>query len=377
METKEEALPSQLIDAVLKKSSNNPSTQQIEGYDFNNGVNFEELFKSYTKIGFQATSVGKSIDIINKMLKWRLSDEPVNENEADEYLDEEVRKNTKCTIFLGYTSNLISSGLREMIRFLVQHKLVSCIVTTAGGVEEDFIKCMAPTYLGEFHVNDEEFRKNGLNRTGNLIVPNENYCKFEDWVMPLFDEMWEEQQKKGTIWSPSKVIKRLGERINNPDSVYYWAAKNDIPVFCPALTDGSLGDMLFFHSYKKQNFIIDIVSDIRELNRIALKAKKTGVVILGGGIVKHHILNANLMRNGADYAVYVNTGSEYDGSDAGARPSEAVSWGKLKINCESVKIWADASIVFPILVANTFAKYHFEKIKENESAQRGTSQQNL
>lgn len=88
-----------------------------------------------------------------------------------------------------------------------------------------------------------------------------------------------------------------------------------------------------------------------------MRAKKTGVVILGGGIVKHHILNANLMRNGADYACYINTGTEYDGSDAGARPSEALSWGKLKLDCKFTKIWADATIVFPMVVAASFAKY--------------------
>lgn len=80
------------------------------------------------------------------------------------------------------------------------------------------------------------------------------------------------------------------------------------------------------------------------------------MVILGGGLIKHHICNANLMRNGADYAVYVNTGQEFDGSDAGARPDEAISWGKIRPNAKNVKIYADASLVFPILVGETFAK---------------------
>jgi deoxyhypusine synthase len=90
-------------------------------------------------------------------------------------------------------------------------------------------------------------------------VPNDNYCAFEDWVTPIFEEMYQEQMTKGTIFSPSKIIKRLGEKINNEDSIYYWCAKNDIPVFCPAITDGSLGDMLFFFSYKRDGFIVDLI----------------------------------------------------------------------------------------------------------------------
>jgi deoxyhypusine synthase len=68
------------------------------------------------------------------------------------------------------------------------------------------------------------------------------------------------------------------------------------------------------------------------LNSVALHAKKTGIIILGGGLIKHHIMNANLMRNGGDFCLYINTGQEFDGSDAGASPDEAKSWGKIKVH---------------------------------------------
>lgn len=94
---------------------------------------------------------------------------------------------------------MVSSGMRETLRFLVEHKMVDCIVTTAGGVEEDLIKCLAPTYLGDFSLDGKTLRENGINRIGNLLVPNDNYCKFEDWVMPLLDSMLEEQKSQVQI----------------------------------------------------------------------------------------------------------------------------------------------------------------------------------
>ena len=123
------------------------------------------------------------------------------------------------------------------------------------------------------------------------------------------------------------------------------------------MTDGSLGDMLYFHTFKAspEQLRVDIVEDIRKINTIAVRAKRTGMIVLGGGIVKHHIANANLMRNGAESAVYVNTAQEFDGSDAGARPDEAVSWGKIKLDGDSVKVYAEATVVFPLIVAATFA----------------------
>ncbi|OLY82241.1 putative deoxyhypusine synthase [Smittium mucronatum] len=339
--------------AVFTISEELPTSQVVKGYDFSHGLDYKKLLESYMTTGFQATNYARAVDIINNMLNWRLSEDlEFQAQNADKMdLTNPTRERTK--IFLGYTSNLISSGLRENFLYLVKNRMVNVLVTTAGGIEEDFIKCLSHTYLGEFSLDGSDLRKRGLNRIGNLLAPNNNYRKFEDWIMPIFDAMLDEQ-KKGTLWTPSKVIHRLGKEINDPNSVYYWAYKNDIPVYCPAFTDGSIGDMLYFHSYKSPGLVIDIVSDIRAINNEAVYASKTGIIILGGGSMKHHICNANLMRNGAEYAVYINTGQEFDGSDAGARPDEAVSWGKIKPTAQSVKIYSDATLVFPLLVSQTF-----------------------
>ena len=213
--------------------------------------------------------------------------------------------------------------------------------------------------MGDFKLAGAGLRARGLNRVGNLLVPNSNYCAFEDWVMPRLDAMLAEQPSRSSPWTPSAVIARLGREIDNEESVCYWAARNGIPIYCPALTDGSLGDMLYFHSYRNPGLVVDLVGDIRALNDEAMKLRqprRSGMLILGGGVAKHHVANANLMRNGADYSVYVNTGAEFDGSDSGAAPDEAVSWGKIALHAKPVKLVADATLVFPLLVAQTFAK---------------------
>uniref|UniRef100_A0A8C4ZVI2 Deoxyhypusine synthase n=1 Tax=Gadus morhua TaxID=8049 RepID=A0A8C4ZVI2_GADMO len=351
--------PSVAREAVLKPSAELINMPKIRGYDFNKGLDHRALLQSYLTTGFQASNMGLAVNEINRMIEKRLEVEEVQE--VGEGSQSTNSNPSGCTIFLGYTSNLISSGVRETIRYLAEHSMVDVIVTTAGGIEEDLIKCLGDTYLGDFALPGKELREQGINRIGNLLVPNSNYCKFEDWLMPILDQMVLEQETEGTHWTPSKTIHRLGKEINNPESVYYWAYKNNIPVFSPALTDGSLGDMMYFHSYKKPGLVMDIVEDIRKINSLAVYAKRTGMIILGGGLVKHHIANANLMRNGADFSVYVNTGQEFDGSDAGARPDEAVSWGKIRVDAKPVKVYADATIVFPLLVAETFA-LHADKM---------------
>ncbi|KAF9889294.1 Deoxyhypusine synthase [Aspergillus nanangensis] len=365
------APPASVTDAVLVASEPVPEgTQQVRGIDFEQfqgrDITVAEMVDNMRYMGFQASAVGEATHILNDMRAYR-----------------HPETGEKTTIFLGYTSNLISSGLRDTIRYLVRHGHVSAIVTTAGGVEEDLIKCLAPTYMGSFTTPGAGLRAKGLNRIGNLVVPNSNYCAFEDWLIPILDRMLEEQEaaKKKALetgdeedelhWTPSRIIERLGREINHEDSVLYWAARNNIPIFCPALTDGSLGDMLYFHTFKSspQRLRVDIVDDVRRINTMAVRAAQAGMIILGGGVVKHHIANACLMRNGAEHAVYVNTAQEFDGSDAGARPDEAVSWGKIKTNAKSVKVYAEATVVFPLMVAGSFARAEPSSPTNNKAAQ--------
>jgi deoxyhypusine synthase len=369
---------------VFGKSETMPAgTPVVRGVDFASDPppTAEDVLRSFATTGFQATNFACAVAEVKRMLAWRLSDATPEElallgvtvrgsagdiegpDAPDDVMDPEDLAKVGCRIFLGYTSNMISCGVRETIRFLAQRRLVDVIVSTAGGIEEDFIKCMAPAYIGAFDfAPGPELRRKGLNRTGNLIVPNDNYCLFEDWLTPILDAMLVEQREHGIVWTPSKMIDRLGAEIGKlgeeaaSSSVYYWCHKNRIPVFSPALTDGSIGDVLYFHSIRNPGLVLDIVQDIRAINDLAVRARRTGQIVLGGGLVKHHVLNANLMRNGAHYSVFVNTGQEFDGSDAGARPDEALSWGKIHITGKPVKLYADASLAFPLIVSQSFAK---------------------
>ncbi len=304
----------------------------IKGYDFNKGIDYEGFFNNFGSMGIQASNLAKGIDIVNEMI------------------DENV------FIYLGYTSNMVTSGIREIIRYLVEHNKVNVLVSTAGGIEEDFIKCLGDFKLGDFRENGTKLRKKGINRAGNIFVPNSRYCKFEEFIIPIFEEFYKRQKEDGKVVTPSELIWKLGEKINNKDSIYYWAWKNKIPVFCPAITDGSLGDMIYFFKSKHPDFLVDVAEDIWKMNNTTLGPKRTGIILLGGGVIKHHICNANMFRNGADYAVYINSSPEFDGSDSGALPEEAVSWGKISPGAKRVKIYGEASVIFPLIVIKSFAK---------------------
>jgi deoxyhypusine synthase len=319
-------------NTLRKSESPNIKGITIKGHDFNKKTGYEEIVKSLSSSGFQASHLGRAIEITNEMIK---------ENSF---------------IFLGYTSNMVSSGNRDIIRWLTEHKKINILVTTTGGIEEDIIKCLGNFVLGDFRASGELLRKKGINRIGNIFVSNDRYVDFEKFLQPILEELYQEQKKTQIPVTPLKIIYKMGEKINNKESIYYNAWKNKIPVYCPCITDGAIGDNIYFFKFRHPDFILDVSEDVKWFNDTTIGLKKSGAIILGSGIVKHSILNANMLRNGLDYAVYINTSQEFDGSDAGELPEEAISWGKILPNAESVKVFADATIVFPLLVSETFAK---------------------
>ncbi len=298
------------------------SLEKIQGFKLDKKVSALELLKSYKNLGFQASHVARAAELINKMKKEQVD------------------------IYLTATSNMVSSGLREIIAKLVKHQLVKAIITTTGFIEEDVMKTKKDFYLGSFEANDSEVKENTLNRIGNIFVPDDHYV----WLESFHNKFLEKVCLKKKVWSPSEYIHELGLELNDENSVLYWASKNNIPIFAPGFVDGAMGDHFFFFNEKqKEKLVIDTAKDLTIFYKMILNSERTGGVFLGGSLPKHHLIGAAILRNGLDYAVYIQTGTQYDGSLSGAHPKEAVSWNKLKDEANSVVIEAEATIVFPLL----------------------------
>jgi len=330
------------------QENNNPSRfdtlegfPEIKGYDFEEKFNFDNFIDSYKNMGIQATNLGQAIDIVNQMI------------------DE------KATIFLSCTSNMVSSGNREIIKFLVKHKMIHAISISEGGIEEDVIKCLRPFVVGRFDIPGRTLFDKNISRIGNIFVPSDRYAYFETFTDPFLDRIYAEYKHRNKPFTPSEFIYELGremERLDNKEeSILYWAYKNNIPIFCPALTDGTIGNFLYVEMIKHKDYYIDIVGDHKKIIDFVLSCEKTGAIMLGGGTPKHYILNANIYRDGVDYAVYITTADESDASDSGGNAQEAISWAKIKVNAPNVKVKAEASLIFPMLVAATFKKKYDEK----------------
>jgi len=305
---------------------------EVKGLELSGDLRVFELAKQMKCAGFGATAVGQAAELYSEMLR------------------------EKQTIFLSFTSNMASSGLREVFALMCRRRMCSAIITGIGSVEEDLMKSNSPFSLGTFHEDDAKLHARGTNRIGNILVENKHYAWLEKKLQPFFGQEYKKQMELGRPLAPHELIADLGSGIKDENSFLYWCLKNNIPVFCPAPSDGAFGLQAYFFRQKRKDFAIDVAGDLTRLGQLVLDADKTGGVVLGGGFAKHHLLGANILRGGLDSAIYISTGTQYDGSLSGARTNEAVSWGKLASSKRSVYVEADATIAFPLILCSVLER---------------------
>ncbi len=302
----------------------------VKDIQLQKGMTADDLVRElYESGGFTAKKLAVGVDILETMIQDK-----------------------ECTMFLSFPACIISTGTRGVIREMLKRNLVDVVVTTCGTLDHDLARVWKDYFHGSFMADDRELHKKGVNRLGNIFIPLECYgAILEEKMQPILEELYQIKQK----WSTKDIIWEFGKRLEKEkkgkDSIMYWAWKNKIPIFVPGITDGAFGSQLWMYYQEHRNLTIDLFSDEQELSDIVFDAKKTGAFIIGGGISKHHVIWWAQFKDGLDYAVYLTTAVEYDGSLSGAQTREGISWGKITEKADNVTIEGDATVFLPFMVS--------------------------
>ena len=261
---------------------------------------------------------------------------------------EQMVKDKRCVKFLSFPAAPVATGLRGVIRELVKQRLVDVIITTCGTLDHDLARCWGAYFHGSFQLNDKTLYRKGYHRLGNIILPRDSYGPLlEKHLQPLFEKIIPD----GCRITSSLLAAKLGEHIQDESSILYWCWRKGVKVFIPGLTDGAVGSQIWLYWQRHKSIMIDPLGDEEELASIVFKAKRSGALMIGGGISKHHTLWWNQFRGGLDYAVYITTAVEYDGSLSGAEVREAISWGKVNVKAKQITVHGEATAILPLIVA--------------------------
>ena len=259
----------------------------------------------------------------------------------------------ECTNFLSFPACIISTGTRGIIKDMIKKEMFSVVITTCGTLDHDLARIWKAYYHGYWDADDSKLHKEGVNRLGNIFIPNECYGEIlEEKMQGMLQEMYDDGIRELSTY---ELNWEIGKRLNDKDSILYWAAKKEVPIIIPGITDGSIGSQLFFFA-QDHKLKIDLFKDEKLLADLVFDAKTTGSLMIGGGISKHHTIWWNQFRGGLDYAVYITTAPEWDGSLSGARVKEAVSWGKVKETAPHVTVEGDATVLLPLMMASVLGQ---------------------
>ncbi|MCS7119934.1 MAG: deoxyhypusine synthase [Nitrososphaerota archaeon] len=301
-------------------------SDEIRDYRIHEGITVRELVTQMRDAwGFTAEKVSSAVSIIEDMITDR-----------------------ECVKFLSFPGSIVASGTRGIIREMIVRRMVDVIVTTCGTLDHDLARSWKKYLRGSFEMDDVDLHRRGVNRLGNILVPNECYgliieTKMKEFLSQIWDEGIREISTKELAWE-------MGKRICGKDSILYWAYRNRIPVYVPGIVDGAVGYQIWEFS-QDHNLTLNLLRDESELSNLIFESKRTGAIIIGGGISKHHVIWWNQFKDGLDYAVHVTTAVEWDGSLSGARLREAISWGKVKETAKHVTVEGDATVLLPLIVA--------------------------
>ena len=305
--------------------------RSVKDVSINSETTIEEIFKemSYSG-GFEAVNLSDGFEILSDMIR-----------------DE------KCLKFISFVGAVISTGLRGIVKDMIKNRWFNVAITTCGALDHDIARHFSHYKEGSFTMNDSDLADQNIHRLGNVLVPLESYGPLIEEKIQLFLE--KEYQNGVKEMSSSDICKMIGKNLGE-DSFLYWAFKNNVDVIVPGIMDGAVGSQIWMFTQKHNDFKLNLIEDANLLSGLIFKAEKSGALMIGGGISKHHTLWWNQYREGLDYAFYITTAQEFDGSLSGALVREAISWGKVTQKARQTTLHAEATTILPFIYSALVSK---------------------
>ena len=300
--------------------------EPLKDIQINSDMNIEEIFTQISESGgFESVNLSQGLDILTSMIS-----------------------NESCLRFISFVGAVVSTGLRGVIKDMIKNNWFDVAITTCGALDHDIAKHFSHYNKGSFTIDDVQLVDQNIHRLGNVLVPMDSYGPLIESKM---QEFLEEEYQNGTReMTTSQICKMIGRHLGE-DSFLYWAYKNNVDVIVPGIVDGAVGSQLWMFAQKHRDFKLDLIGDADLIAGLIFKATKSGALMIGGGVSKHHTLWWNQYRDGLDYAFYITTAQEFDGSLSGALVREAISWGKVTQNANQATLHAEATTILPFVYA--------------------------
>src|SRR4249920_3339941 len=304
----------------------------IEPFAVEAGLSADQILARMERISFQGRNLATAHRVLLKML------------------DDDV------TIFLGMAGALSAGGLRMIVAHLIANRYIDCLVSTGANLYHDLHETRGQHhFLGSPHADDAALAEERIDRVYDTYASEEEVISNDAWIADFATTL------ETRPYTTREFLHLLGGHLwktTGRDGILTAAFRANVPIFCPAIADSSIGMGLSQARQKDPRFgHIDIIGDIVESANIVIRRPRTASVVLGGGTPKNFINQASVQAEfyssqvgGHRYALQIVTDVPHFGGASGSSLEEAQSWGKLSIESEKVTVHGDVTIALPLLV---------------------------
>jgi len=268
------------------------------------------------------------------------------------------------TIVFGLAGAMIPAGMRSLMVYLIQNRLIDCLVSTGANLFHDLHETLGhPHWKGCADMDDLALASSEVSRIYDVLIPDEELHATEDFIADFSRSL-----PANRAYTTHEFLNRLGKEIATTakeEGMLTSAAKAGVPIFCPALGDSVYGTAFAAAKVKHNSkFLLDVAQDVVDMVKlVAFSAPKTGVIFIGGGTPKNFTQQAGLCTYlyekefvGHQYAIQITADNPQWGGLSGCTFDEARSWRKVAADAQSVTIYSDATIALPLLVSNLAEK---------------------
>jgi deoxyhypusine synthase len=291
-----------------------------------------ELLDSMLNTGFQGRKLAESVQAWYNMLR-----------------------EDKITIFMGLTGAMVPAGMRKIISYMIQQRMIDCLVSTGANMFHDCHEALGMKhYVGSHLADDEKLYEQGVDRIYDVFAVEEEFRNTDHLISDFAKTLG------NSSYSSREFMHLLGMEIarrgGDEDSIVVCAYRHNVPIFIPALCDSSIGIGLVIARRQGHAVNVDQIKDVDEITQMVENSEKTGVVYVGGGVPKNFIQQTEVIASimgtdigGHDYAIQYTTDAPHWGGLSGCTFDEAVSWGKVAKKAKKVQVFVDATIALPIV----------------------------
>jgi deoxyhypusine synthase len=316
----------------MKKKSRFLQTP-IEPFAVEAGLTADQILARMERISFQGRNLATAHRIWQKMLQ------------------------DDVTIFLGMAGALSAGGLRMAVAHLIANRYVDCLVSTGANLYHDLHETRGQHhYVGSPLADDAALAEDRIDRVYDTYASEEEFCSNDVWIAAFAATL------ETRPYTTREFLHLLGGHLwktTGRDGILTAAFRANVPIFCPAIADSSIGMGLSQARQSKPGAgYIDIIGDIVESANLVIRRPRTASIVLGGGTPKNFINQATVQAefysdhvSGHRYALQIVTDVPHFGGASGSSLEEAQSWGKLATDSARVSVQSDATIALPLLLS--------------------------